>query len=97
MPTKTLFYCVHVAAHHSRHDKSGSLKWSRAYDTVKEAAVERDRVLAAGEATLAFVVRFEGGQRTIMETYTRPASAGKIIRHYLDLDEALAEAEGKDQ
>jgi hypothetical protein len=37
------------------------------------------------------------GKRTVMETHKRPKSAQKIIRHFLDLEDALVEREEQSQ
>jgi len=74
---KTLFYPAWIST-------SGrvSLRWGRSCDTPSEARqVGRSRV-ASGEASLAFVVRFSGGEKTPLPTYTYPESARKIVEHW---------------
>jgi hypothetical protein len=60
--------------------------------TLRAAKDEVARVLAEGLATLALVVvEREGGIRAPMPTTVKPESAGKIVRHYLDLLALLEE------
>lgn len=46
----------------------------------------------AGNATLGFVVRAEGGVRTAVASAVYPQSAARIVRHWLELLEAIEDA-----
>ena len=78
MTDRALYYCVHAAAVTSRADKSGSPKWSQAFDAPQEADRRAAELYTSGEATLTFVVRFADGKREVMESHIKPASAAKI-------------------
>lgn len=63
--------------------------WLAPCGTIGEASRAGQAEIDAGRATLAFVVRDDGTTRDIEHRATRPASASKIIRHLLDLEDEL--------
>lgn len=76
-PAKALFYPAWVSCSGRR-----SLCWGPPCDTPSEARRIGRAEIASGNATLAFVVRFSGGEKTPMPSYTSPESAKKIVLHW---------------
>jgi len=80
---KALFYPVWVS-------NSGrtSLRWGKPCDTPREAREAGRAEVDAGRATLAFVVKFEGGEKAPMPGFTYPNAAMRIIEHWEALHDA---------
>lgn len=74
---KTLFYPVWVS-------NSGrvALRWGRPCDSPSEARQDGRAKADAGEATLAFVVEFSGGEKTPLSRFVYPERARKVIAHW---------------
>lgn len=77
MSAKVLFYPVWVS-------QTGrvSLRWGKPCDAPSEAAKIGKAQIEAGNATVAFVVRFGGGVREPLATYIYPPSARRIVEHW---------------
>ena len=80
---KTLYYPAWISS-------SGrvSLRWGKPCDTAPQAAFAGREIARRGEATLAFVVRFSGGEKTPLATYVYPPSARRIVQHWESLWDA---------
>lgn len=83
MAARVLYYPVMVAAH-----GRVSLRWGKPCDTPSEAKHLGRTEVDAGNATMSFVVRFAGGEKTPLPSYTYPAAARKIIEHWESLWDA---------
>jgi hypothetical protein len=85
---KRLFYPVWVSNSASR-AQGRSLMWGRPCDTPGEAQDLGRDLLDRGRATLAFVVEVGPAGKQALPNRTKPESAKKIIKHWLELLEAL--------
>lgn len=68
--------------------KDSPISWGAPCDRPSEAAAIIKARIADG-ASIGVVVRIGDGTREVMETYTWPVSARKLIRHYLDIVDAV--------
>lgn len=62
-----------------------ALKWGPRCGTSAEAKRLGKAEVDQGNATLSFVVRFEGETKTPLRDYVYPMSARRIIGHWLEL------------
>lgn len=85
MTKPPIYYPVWIAA--SR--KGNAISWGAPCDAPSEAAAILKAKIATGEASLGVVVKFHDGQKEVMETFVWPVAARKLIRHYLDILDAL--------
>jgi hypothetical protein len=76
-PTRTLYYPAWVST-------SGrvSLRWGAPCDRPGEAQRAGASEVRSGNASVAFVVQFAGGEKTPLPRYTSPPSACKIVEHW---------------
>lgn len=83
LPDKTLFYPAWIST-------SGrvSLRWGKPCDQPSEAIAVGKAEVQSGNATVAFVVRFAGGERTPLPNWTYPGPARKIVKHWESLWDA---------
>lgn len=84
----TRFYAVWLSNRATSRRGTGWC-WSPPLSSPREAGAIAKQMLAAGDATLAFVVSAKGAERQVMRIY--PPTADGIIRHYLELLALLAE------
>jgi hypothetical protein len=88
---KVLFYPVWVTTSGGMGSRTdSSLRWGPACDTPGIARQEGKARVEQGQATLSFVVRFGDTRRTPMPTYIYPQHAAVIVRHWLELVDAVA-------
>jgi hypothetical protein len=80
-PGKTLYYPVYVATRAPAR-RGSSLCWGRPCDTIGEAGRVGKAAVDSGEASLSFVVRFGGGEKTPLSRATYPRSARRVIEHW---------------
>jgi hypothetical protein len=85
------YYCVHVPNRAGSKHQGRRLLWSPPLDTPGQAQRFGQGLLGRGEATLAFVVELSPRRREVLPRFIKPESAGKIVRHYLELVRAVAE------
>lgn len=90
--SKTLYYPIWISAGR----RGDPISFGRPCDTPSGAARQVQARIDAGDASMGVVARFADGKREIVERYTRPPSARKIVQHYLDIDDALAERDERD-
>lgn len=88
-PPATAYYGVVVANNQTSRRKGPALRWSPRFGTAALATRWGKDAMDAGTATLAFTVRMEGGVRRVITA--KPASAWRIIEHYLELVAALSQ------
>lgn len=85
MPT-TRYYAVHVS-NRATSRRGTAWVWSPPYDAPGDARRAAKEAVRSGDATLAFLVAIGDEGRSVRETY--PPSADGIVRHYLDLTDAI--------
>lgn len=87
MPDKVLYYVVSVA-------NSGrvALRWSAPFDTAAEAKDYLRRKVDDGDCTMGCVVRFGAGRKQPLSHYLYPGTAEKIVKHWLDINDACEES-----
>lgn len=89
---RTVFYPAWISNHAG---KRPSLCWGKPCDTPAEAGRLGKAELDAGNCTLAFVVRFEGGRKEPVLSYVQPKSARRVVEHWLELLAACEDEEGE--
>jgi hypothetical protein len=81
---KVLFYPVWVS-NHAPSSHGTSLYWGKPCDRAGVAAAAAQKEIDEGRATMAFVVRFGDGKKSILPTYVIPNRERVAIRHFLEL------------
>lgn len=89
---KVLYYPIWIAI--GRQDDP--ISFGRPCDTAAGAAAQVKARVRSGAASMGLVARFSAGSREPMESSVYPESARKIIRHWLDIDDSLAERDERD-
>lgn len=79
MTGKTLFYPVWVSTHAG---KRSPYCWGRPCDTIADARRLGRHEVDTGNASLALVVKYDGGERMPLPTTVYPERARKIVLHW---------------
>jgi alpha-galactosidase len=92
-PKKDLrYYCVHVATDAGR-ERGSPLMLSRPFADPVEASRYGKQKIQDGRASMAFVFRAEGSEKTAMPELTHPRSAKNVIRLYEEFLRMIGELE----
>ncbi len=86
MSAKTVYFVAYISTHAGRDHPAPC--WSRGYDTESEAADQRDREIAEGNASFACIVEFVNGEKIPQLGSVRPQAAGRAVLNW----EAILEA-----